>query len=104
MYLILWEYQVKAEHAAEFERIYSPDGPWVKLFRRSEGYLGTQLSHDPGHPHHYLTLDRWASSRDYEAFLTRWKSEYKNLDKECEGLTERETLLGRWELLSPETE
>ena len=93
---IVWEYQVKAEKQLEFEEIYSPNGVWAELFKKSTGYLGTELLCDKNQPHRYLTIDRWVSKEGYEAFQSRWEEEYKVLDAQCEGLTERESLLGRW--------
>jgi len=100
MYVIIWEYQVRADHLAEFERIYSTDGAWPELFKKSEGFLETELLRDRKHPHRYITIDRWTSSAHYEAFLSQWKTEYAALDAQCEGLTESETLLGRWKVIT----
>jgi len=97
MYVIIWEYQVRAEYVAEFEKIYSTGGTWAKLFQKSKGYLGTELLVDEGHPHRYITIDRWVSSKDYESFLSERKNEYADLDAQCAVLTERETPLGKWE-------
>jgi heme-degrading monooxygenase HmoA len=97
MYVIIWEYQVRAEFVVKFEEIYSAKGAWAKLFQKSRGYLGTELLADEGQPHRYITIDRWASSKEYESFLSEWKNEYADLDAKCEGLTERETPLGKWE-------
>jgi len=101
MYVIIWEYQVRAERAAEFEEIYATAGAWAKLFQRSKGYLGTELFLDTSRAHRYITIDRWSSSQAYSTFLAEWKSEYESLDAQCEGLTEQETRLGAWESLSP---
>ena len=103
MFVILWEFHVSQEHVAEFEEVYGENGAWVKLFQKGKGYLGTELLHDPGDLHHYLTLDRWTSATDYEAFLSHWKDEYEKLDEGYKDLTESETLLGRWEHIRPET-
>ena len=103
MYVIIWEYHVKAERSAKFERIYSASGAWTELFRKVEGYQSTELLHDPNDPFHYITVDRWDSSKHYELFLSRWKTEYAALDARCEGLTEKESILGRWESVFPET-
>lgn len=103
MYVIIWEYQVRAEHAAEFEKIYSATGAWAKLFQKSNGYLGTEFLADEGHPFRYITIDRWTSLQAYETFLQEWGNEYANLDAQCKGLTENESLVGRWELISSET-
>ena len=103
MYVIIWEYQVKADRVVEFERIYASNGAWAELFRKEQGYLGTELLRDSTHPHRYLTIDRWTSSEDYESFRSQWKSEYATLDAQCEGLTIQETLLGMWESITYET-
>lgn len=103
MYVIIWEYQVRTDHIAEFEEIYSAVGAWARLFQKGKGYLGTELLSDDRHPHRYITVDRWISSGDYEAFLSHWKTEYAALDAQCEGLTQQETLLGKWESILSET-
>jgi heme-degrading monooxygenase HmoA len=97
MYVVIWEYQVKTDRVVEFEKIYSTSGAWTKLFQKSKGYLETELLRDANDPHRYITIDRWITSQEYEAFLSDWKSEYAAIDAECEGLTERETLLGKLE-------
>jgi|SRR5688572_9374671 len=94
MYIIIWEFRVKEEYEAEFEQIYGPDGAWAQLFKRGEGYLGTELLRDMEQPRRYLTLDRWHSRAAYEAFQKRWTEAYKELDGRCEGLTEQEVIIG----------
>jgi heme-degrading monooxygenase HmoA len=74
--------------------------PWVELFRKAEGYQGTELLRDPEQPHRYVTIDRWDSSPHYESFFSRWKADYAILDTQCEGLTEKESLSGKWESIS----
>jgi hypothetical protein len=103
MYVIIWEYHVKAERVGEFEKIYSATGEWARLFWKSRGYLGTELLSHAREPQHYITIDRWSSPQEYESFLLEWKNEYQLLDARCEGLTEWETLLGRWESILSET-
>lgn len=103
MFVVIWEYQVKPEHVSDFERIYSSNGLWADLFRKDEGFLGAELLRAAKAPHRYITIDRWKSSKDYEVFLQQWAAEYAMLDAQCEGLTERESLLGKWESTLPET-
>ena len=98
MYLIIWEYHVKPECIPEFDSFYSPQGAWVGLFRKSAGYLGTELLHDETNPQRRITIDHWDSRLAYESFLEKWKLEYKALDEQCEGLTERETRICKGEL------
>jgi heme-degrading monooxygenase HmoA len=103
VYVIIWEYQVRAERVAEFEEIYSPVGRWAKLFQKGKGYLGTELLAGERRAHRYLTIDRWRSAQAYESFLAEWKKEYEDLDAECGGLSESETLLGTWGEILPKS-
>ena len=96
MYIIIWEYQVAPEKKNEFEKNYKADGVWAQLFKRENGYLGTELIHSTEHPAQYLTIDRWDTKENYEAFLSQWNDEYKKLDLMCDGLTEHESCLGRF--------
>jgi heme-degrading monooxygenase HmoA len=96
---ILWEYHVKSERQFDFETIYSPNGAWTELFKQSAGYLGTELLRNQANPQRYITIDRWESKEDYETFLSQHEKEYKALDAQCEGLTENESLLGKWETI-----
>jgi len=103
MYVIIWEYYVKAECIVEFEQIYGPGGRWADLFKNGNGFMGTELLRDPEDRQRYITIDRWVSSADYELFLSQWKKEYEALDSQCEGLTEQETLSGKWKSVIFET-
>jgi heme-degrading monooxygenase HmoA len=103
MYVIIWEYQVKAEHSVEFEKIYGVTGAWVDLFHKQKGYLGTELLRDPQDRKRYITIDRWDSRRAYESFLSQWKKEYDVLDKRCEEVTMQESMLGKWETIGHDT-
>ncbi|HMB24520.1 MAG TPA: antibiotic biosynthesis monooxygenase family protein [Anaerolineales bacterium] len=94
MYVILWEYLVKAEHITDFEEIYSAAGAWAQLFRKHPGYRGTELLRDANYPRRYVTIDRWVSTEAYNSFQREWQEEYKELDTRCERLMERETFLG----------
>ncbi len=103
MYVIIWEYRVRAECTVEFEQIYHPGGRWADLFKNGNGFMGTELLRDPEDRQRYITIDRWVSSADYELFLSQWKKEYEALDSQCEGFTEQETLSGKWKSVIFET-
>jgi heme-degrading monooxygenase HmoA len=103
MYMVIWEYQLKADHAVDFETIYGSNGAWAELFRKDEGYLGTELLRDLNHAQRYITIDRWVSPRAYEIFLAQWHEEYEALDAYCKDLTQWENLLGKWESVTHET-
>jgi heme-degrading monooxygenase HmoA len=99
MYIILWEYHVRTENIDKFKNIYSASGAWANLFQKASGYLGTELLQDETSSVRFLTIDRWDSKQSYETFHSQWEKEYKTLDQQCEGLTENEVLLGKWESL-----
>ena len=103
MYVIIWKYQVKTDRTIEFEQIYHSNGVWVELFRKGSGYINTELLRDKMQPQKYITIDRWASAESHEAFRAQFKEEYELLDAQCGGLTEHETLLGKWESVNNET-
>ena len=92
MYIILWEYTIRAGQEAEFEKIYGISGDWVQLFQKAEGYLGTELLCDS--PQHYITIDHWISSKAYDDFHRKYHAAYKALDARCQPLTEHEKLIG----------
>ena len=94
---------MKAEHSAEFEKIYGANGAWADLFHKQKGYIGTELLHDPQDRERYITIDRWNSRRAYESFLSQWKKEYDVLDKRCEEVTMQEFMLGKWETIGHDT-
>ena len=98
MYLIIWEYQVRPKHLPDFEKIYASDGAWAKLFNKNEGYLGTELLRDETDSRRFLTIDRWESVEAFNEFKANRQTEYEALDAQCEGMTEQETLLGRYNL------
>ena len=101
-YLAVWEFRVKPESIAEFERVYGPEGQWARLFRRSNEYLGTELLQDRECPGRYLTIDRWASHEALQRFKQEFAAKYAALDKKCERLTESEDLLGDFEAIKAE--
>lgn len=96
-FIAIWQFQVKPESIAAFEKIYGPEGAWARLFRNSPDYLGTDLVRDLDHPRRYLTLDRWTSREALQRFKQDHHAAYTALDKQCESLTEREVLLGEFE-------
>jgi heme-degrading monooxygenase HmoA len=95
----VWAFSVEPLNQPRFEFLYGPEGRWVQLFRRAPGYLGTELLRDRADPTRYLTIDRWESADAFRAFQTQFASEYQELDRECEGLTARESAAGEYESL-----
>jgi heme-degrading monooxygenase HmoA len=94
MYTIVWEFHPRTGKEAEFERAYGPEGDWVQLFRKGEGYVGTDLLHDVDAADRYLTVDRWTSEPAYRAFKHSFHEEYAALDEKLAALSSHETRVG----------
>lgn len=100
MHVVVWEFSVLEEHRQTFERVYNPNGDWAILFRKSPGYLGTELFKDQTDPNRYLTIDRWKTERDFLAFKRDHGDAYRALDQAFEALTRREVKIGAFQTLS----
>jgi len=98
-YMYAWEYCVRAEHTAEFEQMYGLGGGWVELFQKAEGYLRTELFRDQSDENRYMTIDLWVSHEAWLTFRERFATEFEELDKRCEQMTDKESELGRFELI-----
>jgi enamine deaminase RidA (YjgF/YER057c/UK114 family) len=91
---IVWQFKVKAGKEETFERIYGPKGDWAVLFRKADGYGGTELHKNGEVPRSYIVIDRWDSPESFKRFKERFKEDYRALDLLCEELTENEEHLG----------
>jgi heme-degrading monooxygenase HmoA len=96
-YMIVWEFRPRPGAETGFEEAYGPEGVWAKLFQQAEGFLGTALVRDEKDRRRFLTIDSWTSKQAYEAFRALYQSAYQSLDAECEGLTESENEIGKFE-------
>ena len=85
---------VGEEHIQEFISAYNSNGDWANLFRRAEGFLGTQLLRSSRDPSIFLTIDRWESATCFDIFQERFGAEYKKLDTQLEGYTSSERKVG----------
>jgi heme-degrading monooxygenase HmoA len=96
MYVIVWEFIIRAEYAGEFEAIYGPQGDWARLFTKGEGYRETKLLRDTSNPLRYITLDFWTSQAAYERFRSAHERDYMALDERCEQFTVKENQVGEF--------
>ena len=96
MYIIVRQFRAAPGREQEFERAYGHDGAWAALFRRADGYRGTELLRDAEGQGRYMTVDRWYSAAGWRAFRERWASEYESLDRACEELVAAEQRVGAY--------
>jgi hypothetical protein len=97
---VAWEFRVRAGLHRRFEEMYGPAGAWATLFARDPAYLRTELQRDLREPGRHLTLDYWTSESAYDQFHARYQSEYDEIDRQCENLTDGEKLVGRFALVT----
>ena len=95
-YTYIWEYRVKPDALDAFLEHYRAGGPWAELFRRAEGYLGTELLQDRGQPDRYVTIDRWSSAEAFDRFRAAYADAFEALDRRCESFTVAEREIGRF--------
>jgi heme-degrading monooxygenase HmoA len=96
MFVVVWQFEIADEKIPDFEAAYGPEGKWAQLFRRSPGYLGTELLRDAYISASYLTIDRWASEEAFRAFRKDHDAAYEQLDRACDALTQKETRIGAY--------
>ena len=94
MHVIIWEFTVREEYIQQFISAYGSNGDWASLFRRAEGYLGTELLRSSHQVNVFLTVDRWESAACFDIFRKRFGAEYKKLDTQLEGYSLSETKVG----------
>ena len=92
--MIVWEFRVRQERAAEFVQKYGPEGAWARFFRGSKGYIKTELVRDVTSDFRFLTLDYWQTEEEFNRYRQLNLAEYERLDKEFACLTEQENRLG----------
>jgi heme-degrading monooxygenase HmoA len=95
--VILWEYVVRPGKVEAFVAAYGPGGPWAELFARAEGFEATELYRQEDEPTRFLTIDRWRSRADFEAFRVRCEPDYYRLDDRFAELTLEEDRIGAFE-------
>src|SRR5207237_7840414 len=93
----VWKFRQPADREAEFALAYGADGAWAALFGKTRDYLGTSL-YRPSEPGGWwLTIDRWNSAADFEAFGHHFGDEYRALDAALEGVAGEEVFVGELE-------
>ena len=79
-YVYFWEYKVYQATVPDFVLLYGPDGEWVELFRRAEGYVRTQLFADDDDETRFATRDEWESQEAWERFRREFAEEFERIE------------------------
>lgn len=98
MHVIVWRFRANPERRDDFVAAYGADGDWANLFRRGEGYIGTELLADRADSNTFLCIDRWRNEADFIVFKAAHGDAYRALDQRCEALTVEETHVGSYKV------
>ena len=93
----VWKFLPPRGREDRFADAYSGSGRWADLFGRSKGYIGTTLLRPSEAGGWWLTLDRWETRGDFEAFQQQFADDYRALDVELEGIAGKEEFVGTFE-------
>ena len=67
-YVQIWQFLARPGLEEEFERIYGPEGAWVRL-QQTKGFLCTELNRDIDAKGRYVTVDYFVSQPAFDEFL-----------------------------------
>lgn len=93
----IWRFRPPQGREAEFAEAYSAGGAWARLFGKASGYRGTSLLAPAEPGGWWLTIDRWESAADFEAFDHEFGEDYRQLDASLEGVAGDEEFVGAFE-------
>jgi hypothetical protein len=96
-HLRIWKFRPAHGREEEFALAYGPGGAWPVLFKKGRGYLGTTLYRPAEAGGFWLTIDRWISLDEFEAFGHDLGEEYHALDTQLEGVAGEEEFVGAFE-------
>ena len=95
--MLVWKFRPPQGRQREFAAAYAADGAWSKLFSEASGYRGTSLLNPAEAGGWWLTIDRWDSLTDFEAFKRDFTDQYRALDAELEGVAGEEEFVGAFD-------
>jgi heme-degrading monooxygenase HmoA len=93
----IWKFRPPEGREQEFAAAYDGSGAWAALFSNAKGYRGSELLRPIEPAGCWLTIDRWESVADFDAFQRDFGEQYRALDAELEGLSGDEEFVGAFE-------
>ena len=96
-HLRIWKFKPPAGREQEFSEAYDGSGRWAELFGRANGYRGSKLFRPAEAGGWWLTIDRWDSEADFQAFQDNLGDDYRALDAELEEVAGDEEFVGAFE-------
>lgn len=94
MVAVVWQLEIHAGKADDFERFYGADGEWTRLSRRSRSFLGSSFLKDIAQADRYLLVEYWSEMVVYERHLAAFSGAIEALERERERYVRRIEPLG----------
>ena len=93
----IWTFRPPPGREQEFSAAYGSDGAWAALFAQAAGFRETRLLRPVEAGGWWMTIDRWNSVADFDAFQRDFGERYQSLDAELEGVAGEERFIGVFE-------
>lgn len=93
----IWKFRPPEGQVQHFVEAYASDGSWARLFGRGPGFQGSVLLRPAEPDGWWLTIDKWGSRGDFDAFQRQFGEEYRRLDSQLEGIAGEEQFVGAFE-------
>lgn len=100
MVQVIWELKVKFKEHEKFEHFYDAKGDWVKFFRKSPDYAGTDILESGEGDGIFLVIDEWNSEEAFPEFVKSWKADYDLLEEKAKTVSRSKKRI--WISLNPE--
>ena len=94
MIAIMWQFDVKPGHTAEFEQLYGVEGEWTAMNRHSRSYLGSSFLHDQNRSSRYILVEYWSEMLVYEQHRAFRADAVASLEQRSQALVESVEPLG----------
>lgn len=100
MFQVIWELKVKFKEREKFEKFYDSKGEWVKFFKKSDDYEGTDVLDSGEGDGVFLVIDVWKSEDAFQEYISSHKAEYDQLEEKAKAASRTKKRI--WISLNPE--
>jgi hypothetical protein len=91
---VVWQFDVKSDRRAEFERFYGADGEWTMVSRKSRYFLGSSFLREFTPEPRYLLIEYWSEMLPYERHRLDLREEIDDLEGARNDLVASATPIG----------
>jgi hypothetical protein len=78
---VVFQFEVKPGHEADFERFHGADGEWTAVSRQSRSFVGSSFLKEIASPPRYLLVEYWSEMVVYERHLRDLAWDIESLER-----------------------